>query len=177
MLLWFHYRALICVFTPVHILRVAVEVTRCGLSFTTPCCSCKSPRSTSFTSDRLITSWLLDQHACSSRRTLHAREDPKGWRSGEHVGVTSHVATGVLMYRSGPASAINNISQPFLAAYVSPWRFSSITNSAADANKRAPRCQIKIYWRLFCGQNFTWKKTGIIQAAGEKNIHFPPTVC
>lgn len=131
------------------IVCVVVEVSVCRLQFMTPGCSCKSPRSTSFPSNCLITSWLSSTqdkiNTYSSRGTLDAR-DPKGRRiDEERVGVSCSTATGVLMYCSGPGSVINTISQPFLAAYVSPRCFSSITNSAANANKRAPRCQIKIY--------------------------------
>lgn len=62
-------------------------------------------------------------------------------------------ASGVLVYRSGLASVINNIPQPVLA-YVSPRR---VNNYKRRTNERLV-CQIKIYESLPSSQNFTWEK-------------------
>lgn len=68
------------------------------------------------------------------------------------------------MYRSGLASVINGISQPF-PAYVSPRRLNNKLGCKRRANERLFAKSGFMRETLFSRQNFTWKKPGIIKSS------------
>lgn len=117
-----------------------------------------------------------DELTCSP----DAGEETKGGGAfdGERVGVSRRAATGVLMYRSGLASVINNIPQPCLA-YVPPQRVSSITNSLRRltnerlvAKSRFMREQTEIYLEEAAeGEKQSFPPRGALMSSGDGASH------